>query len=194
MIPYIGDLSRNDAVLLKNLAEQADRILEFGVGASTQIFAAYAKGSVTSVDTDPTWIDRTNARLDALAASGVALRPVVFVPYADFEPAGAYDLVFVDGIDELRLEFALKTWDALAPWRSMAFHDTRRTKPHGPSKTSDIENVATVLARHALEIDHVLVNTLDSNITLVRKRTPLALEDWNVVEGRTPEQIGIAND
>lgn len=190
MIPYVGDLSRNDAALLKELAEQAHRILEFGAGASTQIFAAYGEGLVHSVETDPAWIRKTERNLDRLYRA-IKLRPVRFFSYV-FEPEGPYDLIFVDGVDELRQAFAVRTWPHLAVGGTMAFHDTRRRGPHGVSATSDMQNVCALVLHFLPEIDSVLVNTCESNTTLVRKRVPLLLEDWNIVEGRTPEQIGLA--
>lgn len=196
MIPYVGDLSRNDAALLKELAEHAARILEFGAGASTQIFAAYSKGDVTSVETDPGWIDRTAQRVASLRASGTPARPVSFLRWrahdGDVVLDGAFDLIFVDGIDELREAFALMVWPRLAIGGVMAFHDTRRVRPHGDATTSDVENVCEVVVRYSPEVESVVLNAADSNITLVTKRAPLPLEDWNAVEGRTPEQIGIA--
>lgn len=186
MIDYIGDVSRRDAHLLRSFAERSDRILEFGCGASTQIFAAYARGIIESVETDPEWIEKTKRNLDALGLAGV-----VFHLYSDFRPA-AHDLIFVDGVDELRQAFALLAWPSLMVGGLMCFHDTRRTAPHGDSPTSDVQNVCAVIERHSTEIDCVVLNQYDSNITVITKREPLMCEDWNFVEGRTLEQIGIA--
>lgn len=188
MIDYVGDLSRNDAVLLRSLAERSARILEFGCGASTQIFAAYGCGSVDSVETHPEWIEKTRRNLARLAID----KPVTFHSYARFTPVPHYDMIFVDGIDELRLPFALLTWTSLAVGGAVCFHDTRRTTPHGDSMMSDIANVCVIVERHALEVDRVVLNQDDSNVTVVTKREPLLLQDWNAAEERTPEQIGIA--
>lgn len=194
MIDYVGDLSRRDAELLLALAGKADRILEFGAGASTQIFAAYGRGTVDSVETDPVWIGNTQRNLARIELSSSA---VAFHNYTEFVAAcasgiAAFDLCFVDGADALRLDFALMTWPALKVGGKMLFHDTRRTKPHGDSPTSDVENVCILIARFSPEIDRVVMNQADSNISIITKREPLLLQDWNAVEHRTNEQIGIA--
>ena len=186
MIDYIGCVSREDAKVLRLLAEQADRLLEFGSGASTQIFRAYCPGAVYSVETDAAWIAKTLANLRKLNLAGVDFRL-----YAEFVPMGTYDVIFVDGVDERRLEFAIAMWPYLDVDGVMAFHDTRRTKPHGLSKTSDVQNVCALLERFSTEISGVSVNDSDSNTTLVFKRRPLTYVDWQKVEGRTDAEMGL---
>jgi predicted O-methyltransferase YrrM len=188
MIHYIGDLSRRDAELLRVLAVKADRILEFGAGASTQIFAAYGRGTVETVETDLEWIEKTHRNFLAIGIE----RTITFHIWQAFVPVGPYSLIFVDGIDELRREFAFKTWPTLAIGGVMCFHDTRRTAPHGASKTSDIQNALAIAETFSPEVDRVVLNQADSNITVVTKRAPLLLEDWNAIEGRTAAMIGIA--
>jgi len=188
MMAYIGDLSRADATLLQQLAARAARILEFGCGASTQLFAAYGQDRVESVETDPAWIAKTERHLAALPDA----RPVVFHRWESFRPEGPYDLIFNDGIDRLREAFAFATWPHLQVGGVCCFHDTRRTRPHGGSATTDVQNVCALVARHAAEIERVELNREASNITVVTKRAPLPYEDWNVVEGRSPAQIGLA--
>lgn len=194
MIDYVGDLSRNDAEILRVLARQSRRILEFGCGASTQIFAAFGAGPVHSVETDPAWIEKTQRNILALDLKDprISKHPVVFHPYETFSPDQGFDLMFVDGIDELRQEFAISMWPFLEVGGRMCFHDTRRTRPHGVSPTSDVQNVCALIERYSPEIDSVAFNLGESNTTVVSKRAPLLLEDWNVAEGRTDEQIGIA--
>lgn len=188
MIAYIGDVSREDAQLLRALAERSDRILEFGCGASTQIFAAYGRGSVDSVETHPQWIAKTRRNLDALNIR----KQVIFHEHAAFHPSGEYDLIFVDGLNELRQAFALSTWLALKVGGAMAFHDTRRREPHGASVTSDVQNVCALIERFSPEVDRVALNAGESNTTVVIKRAPLLCVDYNKAEGRTPQQLGIA--
>lgn len=189
LIEYIGDVSRRDAELLKKLAEGSHRILEFGVGASTQIFAAYGRGTVDAVDTSPDWIAKTKRNLARL---GIGESTVRFHDYYEFTPAGMYDLIFVDGMNELRLPFALMMWRSLITGGRMALHDTRRTHPYGKADTSDVQHVAAILERHSTEILRVDLNQNDSNTTVIVKREPLLLEDYNAIEGRTPEQLGLA--
>lgn len=186
MIPYIGCVSREDAEVLRDLAEKSSRILEYGSGASTQIFRAYSMGSVTSIESDPEWIAKTLHNLGQLNLTGV-----VFRPYYGFEPVGDYDLIFIDNADELRLESAIKSWPHLAVGGTMAFHDTRRTEPHGRSKTSDVQNVCALIERCSREIDSVTLNARDSNTTLIVKREPLPYVNWQASEGRTDAQMGL---
>jgi predicted O-methyltransferase YrrM len=188
MIPYVGDLSRADAELLRSLACRSTRILEFGAGASTQIFATYGSGVVYSVEMDPAWIERTARNLKALRVR----QRVDFRGPHDALPFGSFDLIFIDSTDELRAGFAFCSWKMLAVGGKMCFHDTRRTKPHGASTTTDVQNVCAIIERHSSEIDSVVLNQRDSNITVVTKRAALLYEDWNVAEERTLEQIGLA--
>lgn len=187
MIPYVGDVSRRDAELLKAFAERSKAILEFGCGASTQILRAYGAGAVDSVDTSMYWIARTQRNLERLELK----RPVSFHQYETFRPVGPYDLIFVDGLNELRLPFACVTWPTLAIGGLLCLHDTRRTEPYGRSPTSDVQHVAFLLERYSREIESVILNQYDSNITVIKKRAPLLLDDWMKAEGRTPAQMGI---
>lgn len=192
MINYIGVISREDAELLKSLAEEADRILEFGAGASTQVFSAYCKGAIDCVETVHEWVDKTTRNLEVLQI-GRNVRFLCPRPFGRvFSEIGAYDLIFVDGADELRQSFALCSWVHLRAGGTMAFHDTRRGTPHGLSETSDVQNVCALIARCAPEIDSVILNAMDSNTTLIRKRAPLPYVDWQKTEGRTDAQMGIA--
>jgi predicted O-methyltransferase YrrM len=189
MIPYVGDISKADAELLRLLAESSTRIVEFGSGASTQVLAAYGRGTVLSVDTEPKWIERTRSNLYLLNLSAE------FASYEDFMhlPApAAMDLVFVDGLNELRLSFALHCWPALRVGGALCFHDTRRTEPYGKAELSDVQMVCAMIENNSREIDSVMLNQSGSNITVLRKCEPVLLEDWAKLEGRTPAQLGLA--
>lgn len=188
MIPYIGCISREDAGLLASLAERCDRILEFGSGASTQIFAEYGRGTVESVETDMSWVVKTKRNLAALGIKA----PVTFHDWSSFRPHGKFDMILIDNIDELRQEAALASWPFLALGGWMCFHDTRRTAPHGPSTTTDVQNACAVVARYSQEVASVALNQNDSNTTVITKRrSPLIYVDWMVSEGRTPAQMGL---
>lgn len=180
MIDYIGDLSRRDAELLRDLAQHARRILEFGVGASTQIFAVYGRGTVDSVETEPAWIAKTVRNIAALR---MPVAPVEFHAYETFKPAGEYDLIFVDGRQDLRLPFAHLTWPALARGGVMAFHDTRRGK--------DVRNVCAVIEHWSSAVETVTLNARCSHTTTIQKRAALPFEDYNALEGRTLAQLGL---
>jgi predicted O-methyltransferase YrrM len=177
MIDYIGDISKGDAALLKSLAEQATAILEFGCGASTQVLAAYTKGAVTSVETNPWWITRTQENLTKLQ-----LPQVNFIDYAAFDYSGSYDLIFDDGVDGERLPFALKAWKCLRVGGKFCFHDTRRS--------GDVRNVAELLKAFSPEIESLHLNANHSNITVITKKVAEFYDDWNVSEGRTDLQRG----
>ena len=109
-IRYIGDISREDAELLARTAAGARRILEFGAGASTQVLAQSASegAEIVTVETKPDWVERTRANLRRLGIR----REVRFVPYRGFwrSVQGPFEMIFDDGIDRLRAEFAERAW------------------------------------------------------------------------------------
>jgi hypothetical protein len=182
---YIGDLSSRDASVLADAAQEAASILEFGVGGSTQIFAQVAPAGtlIESLDTSADWIARTAAILGAM---GLAER-VAFRAYADWQGESEhvrYDLVFDDGIDELRLDFAQRVWPRLKIGGKLIFHDTRRPR--------DFVNVLQFASRCYLEIGEILPNAAGSNLTIVTKRGPQPYENWNLAEMRSPLMVGWA--
>lgn len=191
MIPYIGCVSREDAFVLKTLAEMSPRILEYGSGASTQIFACYGTGKVISVESVDEWAYKTAAHLRNLVDD--VTREVEFVRYREFSEdlCPEVDLIFIDCADELRLLCAYASWPLLRVGGTMAFHDTRRTKPHADAARSDVQNVCAVLAAFSPEVECVSFNACESNTTLVLKRAPLLYVDWQKSEGRTDAQMGL---
>lgn len=178
MIDYIGDISKNDALVLKELAEHATNILEFGPGASTQVMAAYTSGRILSVETEPSWIESAKGHLERLGLSAD------FVSYDQFSksPGGPYDLVFNDGALSLREEFALAAWDCLKADGVLCFHDTRTTRV--------VLQIASFFSTRSASIKRVEVNKDLSNITVIHKRPPLHYENWNVAESRTEYEAG----
>lgn len=185
-IRYIGDLSAQDAALLSTLSQSALNVLEFGAGGSTQVIAQSVprQGTLRSIETDASWIERTQTNLQRLGIS----HPVEFMSWKDWEhsspPPCPYDLVFDDGVDKLRIKFALRAWPMLRVGGKFLFHDTRRPK--------DYKNVTTFLNTFYLEVDCIQPNHLASNITVLTKKTPQAWEDWNVVERRARWEYGHA--
>lgn len=177
MIPYIGDVSINDAFVLKGIAEESDNILEFGVGASTQILRHYSKGKMISVDTMQEWIDRTKKNFKLVGVKG----DVDFRLY-DEDYSGKYDFIFVDGHKRLRYEFGVNNWKHLAYGGFMAFHDTR--------KEFHIDYVCDLLKRHYLQVESVQVNPSESNLTIIKKRKALKYVNWNQTENRPSWQYG----
>jgi hypothetical protein len=165
---YIGDLSRNDAALLHDLARRAQTILEFGAGASTQIIARAcdANAVITTLETDAEWIEKTRTNLRRLNIT----KQVEFVPYKEWvrNPGSR--------IYKLRLEFALRAWPLLRVGGLLLLHDTRRRK--------DFENVLRFVSKAYLEVASVQFNASSSNLTLITKKTAEPWEDWNLAEGR----------
>lgn len=176
----IGDLSKEDRLLLRDLARLNRNILEVGVGASTQILTHYTPGKVVSYDTDTRWIDR--------------IRDVVFPKVGvdgecefrqlghDLYMAGAYDFAFIDCAREYRVPCADNAWTLLDEGGSIAFHDTRRAR--------DMFNVSAFIVNHFPEIGRIECNYKNSNITVVWKRFGYAeFVNWHT--GMTDEQLGI---
>jgi predicted O-methyltransferase YrrM len=182
---YIGDISREDAQLLARSAATARRILEFGAGASTQVLAqSAAQGAeIVTVETKAAWVERTRENLRRLGIS----REVRFVPYRGFwrSVQGPFELVFDDGVDRLRADFAERAWPMLAVGGVLMFHDTRRPR--------DARLALRQVERVFLEVASVHLNPDGSNLTIVRKQAPQKYVDWNVAEGRARWEYGHAD-
>ncbi|MDB5347299.1 MAG: hypothetical protein JWP89_5676 [Schlesneria sp.] len=158
LIPYIGDISREDAIVLSQFAATSAQILEFGVGASTQVLRAYSTGKMISVDTSLEWIERTKSNLALLGiTSTVDFRTLSSIPCDSH-----YDFVFVDGVDELRLPFAISSWSALVPGGHLMFHDTRRHR--------DFLYVTHLASMCAGDVESLTMNCNQSNISIVKRR------------------------
>ena len=168
---FIGDLSMEDANVLARLGKSSKRILEFGVGGSTQIFAQCNPEKFVAVETDQKWIDLTSSRLKFICDR----KEPTFVPY-DLYTEDQYDLILVDGVDHLRLDFATKTWPWLQVGGVMAFHDTRRFV--------DFQHAMWIAQLHFSEISQIDVNVENSNLTLIHKREKLPYVNWNEMEGK----------
>ncbi len=181
---FIGDLSRQDALLLEHMGKQCQSILEFGCGGSTQILAQSLQDGarLTSLDTSPEWMNRTT---DNLLALGIHEDPrIVIDQYEGWSDRHTqmFDLIFVDGVDNKRLEFAMHAWLRLLPGGVMLFHDTRRTQ--------DIDNALMTALGYHEEVEDIAFNVGHSNITAITKGERLAYENWNVVEGKAPWMYG----
>lgn len=185
-IKFIGDLSLEDADVLVTHAQRSDNVLEFGVGGSTQVMAQCGVKTMRCVDTDPKWIELTSNRLAQLENA----TPVVFSTYTtDF--AEQYDLILVDGVDHLRRQFAIDTWQYLRVGGVMLFHDTRRFQ--------DFQNAAWVAQLYFNEISRIDVNAQasngqTSNITVLHKKTLEPYVNWNYTENKPPWAYGSIMD
>jgi predicted O-methyltransferase YrrM len=176
MISFVGDLSQNDAIVLSRLGDQFKKILEFGVGGSTQIFAQCEPDILHCIDTEQYWIDRTEKNLHRLSYDGWK-RPNFSIYSEELpSPGQMYNLIFVDGVPEKRLEFAMKAWPALESGGVMVFHDTRRFEY--------FKEAAWVMQSFFGEIRNVAVNPSSSNLTVIHKGKLLQYENWNLNEGK----------
>lgn len=179
----IGDLSKADRRVLTALAGERKRILEGGVGASTQILTHYTEGTVVSYDTDVKWIDRI--RSEVFPEVGV-VGNCTFKRYevGSTKIEGRYDLAFVDLEWVLRLEFALKAWPCLVPGGLLVFHDAKRSK--------DIAQALHFFAVKYREVAHVEICPDDSNFIIFTKRDKRCDNvNWHETEGWTDKQLGI---
>jgi predicted O-methyltransferase YrrM len=169
---YIGDISKNDFLVIKELATNHKSILEFGVGASTQVIANFTSGKFTAIDTSHEWIELTKKNLEYLNISNTfeSILYNNFVPPFDIK----YDFVFNDGIDELRSPFGIYIFPYIEVGGILAYHDTRRPQ--------DVMNVTNLINTYYNEIDLIEVNKNGSNITLIKKKKYEPYEDWNIVE------------
>jgi predicted O-methyltransferase YrrM len=171
---YIGDISKNDFLVLQEAAMKYENILEFGVGASTQVILNYTSGNFTSIDTSPEWIDLTRKNLEYLNIN----KPLDILLYEDFQPStdDKYDFVFNDGVDHFRSVFGIFIFPYIKVGGVLAYHDTRRG--------GDMMNVIELVRKYYNEIDVIEMNKNNSNITLVRKKEHQPYEEWNIAEGK----------
>ena len=178
---FIGDLSLEDADVLAKVSLKAQNILEFGVGGSTQLFMQSGTKYLVSVDTHPEWIDVTKERLKQISSN----TNITFLNYNDAIPNISYNVIFVDGFDHcnenLRLNFAIRTWSLLSNNGIMLFHDTR-VKHHAA-------NVLDLIKEFHDEVDHAdfnikASNGVSSNISIVYKKIKEPYVNWNYNENK----------
>lgn len=185
-ISFIGDLSNADVNVLAELASKSHRILEFGSGGSTQIFAQCAPpGSrILSVDTSQEWMNKAAANLGFIFGAESNAEFVKYDIWREKVDSRQFDLIFDDGVDDLRLEFAKDSWPMLRVGGLMVFHDTRRE--------ADIDNVLALIQANYLEVAEAQFNVQSSNLTVIRKKVSEPWVNWNVVQGREPWEYGAA--
>ena len=176
---YIGDISREDAEVLAWYSEKAHRVLEFGVGGSTQIFCQCCPedAKIISLDTCDEWIKFIN---DSLKEFGLEGRCSV-LQYDKLETLReeTYDLIFDDGEGKHRLDFVIKAWQMLdANGGKLIFHDTRREK--------DIKNACHIIQKYYNEIKRIETNQNGSNMTIITKKPLEKWVNWNDVENKMP--------
>jgi len=182
-IEFVGDLSNQDARDLAALGSVSARILEFGVGGSTQIFAQCEPVKLVCVETDPEWVAKTQSNLNIISHDKWTAPE--FVPYDLFKVEGSFDLIFVDGVPDKRLEFAMKAWPLLNSGGKMVFHDTRRFEY--------FREAAWVIQSFFNEVSHVDINVDGSNLTIIEKGPLLTYENWNETEDKPAWAYGIGD-
>ena len=181
---YVGDISCQDAKLLEAFGRKSKSILEFGIGASTQILCqCLAPGArLVSLETDPMWIDRTRRNLDSL---GIPAATCELLPYQGWTGPCAgrtFDFIFVDGVDEERDPFARAAYPMLEVGGWILYHDTRRRK--------DLRNLVELIMEHHTEVGEVRINFQHSNLSGFQRKLPEPYEDWNVAEKREGWMVG----
>jgi len=172
-IEFVGDLSLSDARQLALLGAKAARILEFGVGGSTQIFAQCCPQTLVCVDTDLAWIERTQANLKRISHKNWTVPWFDTYPYT---PDRFFDLVFVDGHPSKRLDFAMLVWAHLQVGGKMVFHDTRRFEY--------FRELAWVTQSFFSEVSQIEINVGGSNLSIITKCAPVHYENWNLTEDK----------
>lgn len=185
-VGFIGDLSLQDADVLAYHSMNSKSILEFGAGGSTQIFSQCCDGNVISVETSPEWVDKTLINLSKIKKCS----EVTFVEYQTDFPM-RFDVIFVDGVDHLRADFAEKTWNNLKVGGVMIFHDTRREH--------DFRNAMQLVFKHFNEISCIEVNAQasdgkSSNMTVICKKDHEGYVDWNQSENKPLWAYGVTDD
>jgi hypothetical protein len=175
---YIGDLSLQDAAVLEEFARKSPNILEFGVGASTQIFSQCLPTHLTSVETDANWIKLVESKISSFSTKVI---PKFLTYTTSFDCQ--YNLIFVDGVDNLRLDFAINTFKYLPVGGWMLFHDTRRL--------NDFGNALNLIGQYPLEVGTCHFNYKNSNITAIQKKHYEPYINWQTVEGKQPQQYSL---
>ena len=197
---FIGLLSDEDAELLERYASNALRILEFGMGGSTHIFAQClsAGASLTSVETDARWIARVRADLARLGFAGD--RRITLMDHDTWRgqrdragrstaPEAHFDLVFIDGAADLRRPFAMDAWCRIAPGGFLLVHDTRNLRV-----PRDLDTVLHLARTNLYEVDELRLNEKwadrPSNLSALRRKTAQPWVDWTKASDKPQWRFG----
>ncbi len=163
----VGQLGRHDIQVLAGLAKSSHKILEFGCGGSTLALAQFSPpgARVTSIDSERAWIDKTRMNLERVGQKA----KVDFLPYAGWEGRMGgwpwFDLIFVDGLESERLQFALNAWRTLQPGGTMAWHDCRWPQI--------VEMMLRLAGLNFQTVDVMSFCVLRSNITTITKKVEI---------------------
>ena len=179
MTKFVGQLSKADVNLLSHYAKEYPKILEFGAGGSTMIFAQTTPKKVLTMEPNPVWVARTLSNLSVLGADSSKYE---IVPYSLKSIEGEYDLVFVDGTANERFPFALVAFKHLRVGGWILFHDTR--------ERGDLRNFLELAFAYRDEVGHIFMNADGSNISGIQRKPSEPAYDWSVTEGQLPWQTG----
>ncbi|KKL61027.1 hypothetical protein LCGC14_2199430 [marine sediment metagenome] len=126
-IPYMDAMH---AEWLREYAEDAASILEWGCGGSTIWLAQIAKGTLVTIEHDERWFEKIDAIRKALSGLGIGLCLADFNLRPDHnrycDQEGQYDLAFIDGKAEWRLDCLAACVKCVKPGGHIFMHDSQR--------------------------------------------------------------------
>lgn len=167
--PLEADLSRADVRVLHRLCA-GKRVVEFGCGGSTVLLGMLA-GHVTSYDTDPSWVKRTQRRLarerattcDAVVLCGP--EPPAVLPVAD--------VYFIDGHPPHR-----------AAWiKAVIAHDAAPVIIVHDSRSEVMTEVsAAIVHPFTLSLRTIVFHPDESNMMVITIGKPVVRRNWNEEE------------
>jgi predicted O-methyltransferase YrrM len=201
----VGELPDLDVSTLVDLARVSHRVLEFGCGGSTTIWAQFCPpdARIVSVEHVEAWRKHTSDMCRRLGAhldpkiipyTGRPLLPTAMTAVSPLPDAWReylpelpwFDLVFVDSgtwetddHEGLRIQLAEKAWPLLMPGGQIVFHDTHRP--------DYIAKVFHFLAPRALEV--AAVRSVNA-ITIATKGVLRRIGNTEAFEGRMPWESG----
>lgn len=176
----VGELCVPDVQVLTGLARRSHRVLEFGAGGSTTIWAQFCPpgASIVSVEAVSDWHIRTREMLERLGARPV--KEVLFDVWRESIPQRSwFDLIFIDHHGD-RIAVAEDTWDLLMPGGVMAFHDC-----HWPLGKQVLE----WCGKHWLEVGDI---HCESAVTAITKCVERVIGRTDLFEERAPWESGHA--
>lgn len=193
--PYIctidGDLSRADVVVLSLLSKN-ERVIEFGVGASTLILSQVAK-SLKCYDTDINWINKINEKLSKIENKTCEPELILIEKNPDVVKSlvEETDVLFDDGHSLLRAPFLLEFWFNIKKYAIL--HDSKMTYAGNCVKKfidaftiknePKVGNPGLPDNPYTGSLDSIHWNYLDSNMVVMKKRNyTLKYENWKVTE------------
>jgi protein-L-isoaspartate O-methyltransferase len=177
----VGELCAPDVQVLVNLARKSHRVLEFGAGGSTTLWAQFCPpdAEITSVELKPDWHERVRGMLARLGVSR-SVRQIGLKDWQDEIPRGAwFDLIFIDHGGD-RIATGEEAWPYLMPGGIMAFHDT-----HWPLGRQVLE----FFSRRWLEVGSI---QCESAVTACTKCVERIIGATDVFESRKPWESGHA--